>query len=416
MIAVADEARDGDGRRTSGTLTLDAAGRLQFTPAGQDKPAPPDGVDMVLFKPAAPAPFRIGFVRRVLLDDGQRISGRLLGVDKDAVCLRTAWAERVTVPRAAAVALLHPAGWQTVLDDDFADLQSWTCAGKPALSAGDAAGPPAVTLAEPGQSLAYAVAEPPDAGRVGVNFLDKDAAGALWRAALRFQGDGGERIVTVTLAGGGDAYEVEVPRFDGEARRVPRSPGWHRLTVQFGKESLRVLCDDDVLWYSLKQGPGGTLRQVAFSCVEAKPAAPRGTVALAEFSLVRAVDETRLPPGDPGQDEVLLAGGDQLFGDVVRADRRAVEIQGRFGKRSLSWADVRGCRFHRDGAPPRPPAAGARARVWIDSGVDTELDVLEGVVKALDNKTLLLVHPVLGEQRIDRDRVRRLKPLPRGRD
>jgi hypothetical protein len=410
----AEEARDADGRRTPGALALDAAGRLRFTPAGQDKPTPADQIDVIHFAPAAPAPFRVVLGRRVLLYEGQQITGRLLGVDKDNVRLRTAWTDHVDVSRAAAAALVPPPGWRAVFDDDFADgLKAWTVAGKPALNGGGKGDEPtAVTLAEPGQALTYAPAAPPDAGRVGVNFRDADAAGARWRCVLRFGAGKDERTLAVTVAGG-DAYEVEAP-VDGEARRVARSAGWHRLTVQFSEDTLRVLCDDAVLWYSLEHGPGGPLRQVALACEEAKPGPARGSVAWAEFSLARAADEPPLPPGDAEQDEALTADGDQIFGDVLRADGRAVEVQGTFGKRSLPWADLRGVRFRR-GAAPAHTTTGAHVRLWVDSGLDAEPDVLDGVVAALDDKALTLQHALLGEVRVGRDRVRRLRPLFFGR-
>ena len=32
--------------------------------------------------------------------------------------------------------------------------------------------------------------------------------------------------------------------------------------MQFSKHTLRVTCDDDVLWYNVEQGPGGALKHV----------------------------------------------------------------------------------------------------------------------------------------------------------
>ncbi len=374
---------------------------------------PPESIAYIRFTAVAAEPFRAGFVRRVLLPDGQQVTGRLLTADGDVLSLRTAWAGRVDVPRSAVVALRQPPGWQSIFEDDFSDgLQAWTVSGKPIVD-GE---PPAAALTAVGQSLAFTPPEPPEAGRVGVNFRERDAAGARWSMELRFQGDGDPRTLRVTIAGAGDAYEVEAPGLDGDDRRVVRSPGWHRLTVRFSRDSLSVLCDDAVLWSNLRQGPGGTLRQVALVCsADAKSDAVRGRVEFAEFSLSRAVDETRRPEGDPAQEEVWLADGDQLFGDALHIDRRIVEIRGAFGKRSLPWADVRGCWFRRDGrcrALTQPGSPGPRVRLWIDSGLDPEPDVLDGVLKAIDDKQATLIHPALGELHISRDRLRRLRPLP----
>lgn len=403
--ARADEAVDADGRATPGLLALDGAGRLRFTPQGQTRPLPPDSIAFVRFPFVPTDPFRVAFVRRLLLPDGQRVAGRLLAADGDALALRTAWADRLEAPRSAVVALRQPPGRLSVFEDDFSDgLKAWAVAGKPAVD-GD---PPVVRLSQPGQRLAYTPAELPEAGRVGVNFRDRDATGARWLAELRFQGDGEVHTLRVTLAGSGAAYEVEPPDVGGDAHRVVRSPGWHRLEVRFG-DSLAVLCDDVVLWSDLHQGPGGTLRQVSLACVEAaKAGEARGQVEFAEFALTRSVDEPPRPPGDAGQDEVWLADGDQLFGDGLGIGLRAVELQGRFGKRSLPWSDVRGCWF-KHAAPP--PAEGSHVRLWIDSGLDPEPDILDGVLKSLDDKQLTLQHSSLGDLHVPRGRLRRLRPL-----
>ncbi len=411
--AAAPEVVDADGRASPGAVAVDDAGRIRFTPTGQAQPLPPESIAYIRFPAAAAEPFRAGFVRRVLLADGQQITARLLAADGDALSLRTAWAGRVDVPRSAVVALRQPPGFQSMFEDDFSDgLRAWTVAGKPLID-GD---PPAAALTASGQGLAFAPPDPPDAGRVGVNFRDGDAAGARWSVNLRFKGDGEPRTLRVTLAGPGDAYEVEPSGLDGDGRRVARSAGWHRLTVRFSRESLSVLCDDGVLWSNLRQGPGGTLRQVSLNCTpEAKSDAVRGRVEFTEFSLSRAVDEPRRPAGDAAQEEVWLADGDQLFGDALHIDRRAVEIQGAFGKRWLPWSGVRGCWFRRNGAvraPTQPGSPGARVRLWIDSGLDPEPDVLEGILKAIDDKQATLQHPALGELHIPRERLRRLRPLP----
>jgi len=343
----------------------------------------------------------------VLLSDGQRITGRFRSAADDSISIRTAWADHVDIPRSAAVALRQPPGLQSLFEDDFADgFTGWVVSGKPTATSD----PPAAAFTAIGQSAAYSPAHAPAAGRVGVNFRDRDAAGARWSMDLRFQGDGDPRTVHVTVAGPVDAYEVEAPGLDGDAHRIARSRGWHRLTVRFAGDSLSVLCDDAVLWSDLRQGPGGTLRQVSLVCTaDGKADGVRGGVDFTDFSLCRNADEPRRPPGDASQEEVWLADGDQLFGDALHIDRRAVEIHGVFGKRSLPWAEVRGCWFRQAAAPKA--GDGARVRLWIDNGLDPEPDVLDGVLKVIDDKQATLLHPALGELHIPRDRLRRLRPL-----
>ena len=316
------------------------------------------------------------------------------------------------MPRSAAVALRQPPGWQSIFEDDFSDgLQAWTVSGKPIVD-GD---PPAAALTAVGQSLAFTPPEPPAAGRVGVNFRERDAAGGRWSMELRFQGDGEPRTLRVTVASVGDAYEVEPAGLDGDGRRVVRSPGWHRLTVRFSRDSLSVLCDDAVLWSNLRQGPGGALRQVALVCSgDAKSDAVRGRVDFAEFSLSRAADEAHRPAGDPTQEEVWLADGDQLFGDGLHIDRRSVEIR----VHSAS-AHCRGptCAAAGYGAMKNSGAYATRLARRPCPSLD-RLRSRSGAGRARrrsqgDRRQASDVDPsVLGELHVPRDRLRRLRPIP----
>jgi hypothetical protein len=412
--ARADEARLSDGRRVAGALTLDGEGRLRFTPASRPGPLPSDAVAAVRLGEASPPapPLRAGAVRRVGLRTGERLTGVLLGLDGAGVRLRTAWAESLELPRAAASAVTQPPGWRTVAFDDFRDrTAAWAVEGRPVIGR-DA---PEVVLERPGQSLAYRLPAPPRAGRVGVNVEDRGAAGARWRLQARFDSKPEPWALSVDLPGPGDAYEVDAPEIAGTAQRVPRSPGWHRLEVQFTPRSLRVLCDDAVLWYTLRQGPPGVLREVRLACeAGGGAAAPRGGVAFAEFAVDEAADEAVRPPTDPGQDEVWTAAGDQWFGKVAAADRRSVTLDARFGRRAFGWGDVRGVFLCRSADEPRT-TDGAHARLLLRSGAGPEPDVLEGVVSRLDEHGLTLRHRLLGERALPRARVEEVRPLFFGR-
>ncbi len=220
------------------------------------------------------------------------------------------------------------------------------------------------------------------------------------------------RRLTVVVTGDGEYYTVDSGGLPGTLRRVKRTPGWHRLIVQFCKQSLRVTCDDDVLWHNLDDGPGGPLQCVTIACQRrSEREALRGAVAWTEFCIERAVDEHPQPPAAAESDVVRLLDDDQLFGIILRADRRVLHIEGRFGKRSLPWTAVSGCSFRQAAKPPKANE-GATVRVRVRSGLCEENDVLEGVVKSLDERRLLLKHALLGEVKLDRNRVRHLQPLP----
>jgi hypothetical protein len=353
----------------------------------------------------------VGSGHCVLLDNEQHLTGVLLVLKDDVLTLRTAWAQCLNIPRARIVGITPLPGWRTVFEDDLSKKSNaWAVSGMPAWESGS------VGLGASGQDLTYTLSPSRDAGRIGVNFQEKQAArGLRFQLEVRFAGDTTRHTIRVTVAGPGDTYEVEVDGLEGTARRVARSPGWHRLIVQFKPDSLRITCDEESLWYNLNQGPGGSLRQVRLACTESGTETERrGVVAWTAFTLERPVRERSrtvvATGGDPEQDELWLANGDQLFGRVMGLDRRSVELEGRFGRRSFPWADLGGCYFRR--TPLRSTTrTGAHVRVSLYSGLTPAPDILEGVVQRLDRHHLTLRHPHLGELNLPRSALHDLRPL-----
>jgi hypothetical protein len=136
--------------------------------------------------------------------------------------------------------------------------------------------------------------------------------------------------------------------------------------------------------------------------------------AVVGISLVRDVEPLPRPPGDPTQDEAWLPDGDQLFGRLTRADARTVTLEGRFGKRELAWAEVRGVFPHRQAEPPAT-MEGEHVRLRFAGSAGADTDTLEGVVRALDDSHLTLRHPALGDVKLERGRLRELRWLFHGR-
>ncbi|HWG43702.1 MAG TPA: hypothetical protein VN688_13020, partial [Gemmataceae bacterium] len=291
-LPATEQALRTDGRRIGGTVTLDK-GRLHFTPTA-GAAIPLADLARIRFAGKTPPPFRAGGGRRVVLRDGQRITGQFLGLDKDTLILRTAWSARVEVPRAAVASIEPLPGWRTVAEDDFRHgLRAFKTTGEPSLTEAGME-PHSVLLQAVGQSLVYTPTKLLSAGRAGINFRDQgQASGARWTFELLFQEGERTRRITVTAAGDGENYTVDAGGMKGEERNVARTAGWHRLMVQFTKRSLRITCDDDILWYNLEQGAGGRLKQVTIRCRKsaAENATLRGAVAWTDFCLERAVNE-----------------------------------------------------------------------------------------------------------------------------
>jgi hypothetical protein len=408
--ALADEAFLRDGRRIPGNLGL-AEGRLRFTPRVGDAP-PAESVSRIVLAGSEPTPLRVGDCRQVVLSDGQRLTGQVLGIDGEAVHLRTGWSDRVDLPRIGVTAITSLPGWRLRFPDDFdAGLRAWETHGKPTTRDS----PAAVILDTAGQDLSHTLHRPLGAGRVSVNFEERDTPrNARWALEAVFRrGDEPAAALRVTIAGPGDDYAVETPGLRGESQPMRRTPGPHRLAVQFTSRSLRIVCDDHVLWYTLQSGPAGPLRQVRLVCAgDTAPAA--GSVAWSGFTIEEAVDENHWPGGDLHQDEACLDSGDQLFGSIVKADRRQVTLECRGRSRSLAWMTLRGCRFRRQ-VPRLRTSDGAHVRLLLDAGAVPEEDILDGVMLAIDDRNVTLRHELLGEMRLPRGFVKEVRPLFHGR-
>jgi hypothetical protein len=204
-----------------------------------------------------------------------------------------------------------------------------------------------------------------------------------------------------------DRYRTRVEGLNGVARPgCRRSVKPRRLVVQFSASSMRVLLDDHLLWYSLKEGPGGPLIRWRLACVGRAGRQAAGQVVFSAFCLQRGLDESRRPAGDLTQDEVWLASGDQLFGRLLTSGREGVTLEGRFGRRSLPWSKVRAV-FPRES--PRAAPAEDQVRLTFDNGFDAVPDVIYGTLGRLTDRELTLRHPGLGEVVLERGRLRRLE-------
>ena len=368
------------GEAVRGTLVLNG-GRLELR--GDDGKARATGEDLglITLNPKGKT-FRDGPAHVVALSKDERLTGVLVGMEKEAVVLRTAWAERVAVRRAMMVSLTHLPGWRTVIREDFG--------GKPARPT------------KAGQAVEVPVGAKLDAGRVAVLFQEGErATGSRWAIETVFA----THTVRVTL--GGDALRVDAGGLRGTEYLIKRSGERRKLTLAFAPGSLRIACDDEALWHSPDAGPGALLR-VRLICVALDPK-EAGTLTMSAV-FVEAVEPTRRrPAGDPKRDELWLASGDQLFGDVRRVDPEGVEIVGRFGSRSYAWKELRGWFPRRSEVVAGRVPKGVEVRLEIHSGMRAEPDALVGVLTALDDKKATLHHPLLGEVVIPRTSIATVK-------
>jgi hypothetical protein len=411
--ARADEALLADGRRVEGRLEADSSGRLQFLPAGSQERLELANLHAARLASTTPFSWRHGALHVVHLRDEQRLVGELLALDGKTVRLRTPLLGQVELPRSAVIAVTQPTGSITVLYEDFeGNLKGWTLKGvwgpsmrKPCL------GKQSLPLERVEQEATLELPRPLDAGRIDLHFhVPGEAAGARWTCAAQFGTGARARNVTVELAGEDGNYAVASDLPGGTARAMPRSPGWHRLSIRFHPSYALVGIDDSTLWMSDKPTALGPLRSVRFGCAGLPGKDQRGELFIDDLVISRTIQVLPRPAGELKQDEVWLDSGDQLFGTIVRADRRTITLKHRGEERGLVWSQARGVFFPVSVETGQAPE-GERVRLWLETGCGAEADQVEGVVQKLDDKQLILKHRILGELAIDRNRVSRLRPV-----
>jgi hypothetical protein len=422
----ADEAILPDGRRLTGTMRLPADGRLHFQSGQRDLWL--DELHQIRLPILDLPPLRAASVHCVSLRDGQHLTGELLGVDAGELRLATIWAAKpLTIPRSRSAAITHLPGSVTVFHDDFeTEPKAWHLTGNVRLSDKEkTSGKRSLLLDAPGQVAELPLQEGkrleiglPEitSGSVGINFFDPGPTpAARWLVDAEFAGARGVTIVQVAVAGPGERYLVRIGNNDPLKPERLRKPGWHRLTIAYAPDKLYVLVDDRVLWETDKSGPGGALRGLRLKCVAEKDGKGEpGSVWFDDCSVAQSVPALRRPEGDPTQDEVWLVDGDQLFGKLTRADRNTIELDSRSGKRAVAWAEIRGIYLRNEAASPRT-TEGEHVRLGVWPGAGSHLDRLEGAVRALDERSLTVADPALGEIAVARGRLRQIQPLFHGR-
>jgi hypothetical protein len=405
----AEEAVLASGKAVQGRLKRQS-GRLVFIGSAPQRYFRLEQVAQVRMAPVKVMPLRAATVFRLLLTDERRLTGELLSMDRDQVRFRPAWGGPLTVPRAAVVGITQVPGLLSFWDEDFEDgLAAWKVTGEAKLSGRQYfSGKQSLMLEAPRQAAEFTLAGQLQAGQVGVNFYDgTNTGGSRWLLEAEFQTAQGPRVVRAVVADDGGNYTAEVPGSDQKPFPVARSAGWHRLTVEFGPQRLVVTVDDDLLFVSRRRGPGGPLGKFRLMCTAGK-GKHRGAVFFDDVGLARTVAALDYTPADPDQDEVWLAGGDQVLGSIRRADRRRIDQVARFGARPWNWGQVRGIFLRRQSSAPWT-TQGEHVTVWLRTGAGPQPDRLAGLVRALDDRRLVLHAPDLGEVAIDRDRLQRVR-------
>jgi hypothetical protein len=334
---------------------------------------------------------------QVRLGNGEVVLAEVRRLDDAALHVRPAWADALTIPRGVVERVTDVPGRRPVLFDSFdAGLGAWTTTGGPRADGGR------LTFDRAGQAVEAAVKPAPSSGRLVATFHSAVMGGRTVTLHLGFVRDGQPRPVGVELIGPGERYAVTAGDKPDLAVRLRREAGTHRLSVEFDHDRLAVFVDEFVLW--VRDAGSGELRSIKLAS-----AGDGSEPAAVDDVLVTAAVPVAGPRAwaDLTADAVRSPDGDETFGTLSAAGPAGVTLRVRGKKLALGWPAAAEFAFRR-GPVTEAATSGEHVRVRLKTA-EGRHDVLAGAVKAFDDKALVLVHPVLGELTLPRDRVEEVR-------
>ncbi len=404
------------GKRVPGRLAGSLDSGFSFLPADGSSPLPLEPGSIVDCG-ATGADSMIGTpLFRVLAGEALRLSGTVRSISPTLVRLGVSWqGPEITLPRPGVQVVLQRPGVARVLVDNFESLEParWTTTGK--VSVVDeprASERKSLRIPAGGASISHKLDESLAAGRLELAYHDDGAvaAGRRWSIELTFQGPSGASVFRVIPGWADESLAVEMP--NGPAltvQHLARTPGWHRFMLRFGPEQTEISVDGKDLAHG--KGPDGPLVALRFASLPAAndAAAPEPSKApvchLDDLQLTRFAD----PPGsfelDITQDETRLVVGDQVFGEVQKADSERVFLTVQGKAIALPWGQVSGLYFRRLAAEGSP-VEGLLSRVeWRSmAGVDpASVDFADGAITAITDRAITVATPFSGTLAIPRD-------------
>jgi hypothetical protein len=361
---------------------------------------------------------------RVLVGESLRLSGLIQSIGESTVKLKLSWHQaEVTVPRPGVQAVIQRPGEARRLADGFnrLDASRWSVEGKASVVAEPSlSGSSSLRIASEGASLKHRLADPVPAGRLDLAFFDEGSVvpGREWFAELTFEGPSGPVIIKIDLGWSEESLAVSCPRGPSlQVQRLARTRGWHRLIVRFGPEQTEISVDGNELAHG--KNPNGQLVAIRLASLPTSSRTIPKEVAgyVDDLQIIRFSEPATSFEVDIAQDEARLVTGDQLFGQLVKADGEHVLMSVAGKSINLSWKEVAGLFFTR--LPVQGTTVdGLLARVeWLASSGDdpVDLDVAEGAITAVSGQVIRMATPYSGVLGIPRPRVRKITIFGAGR-
>ncbi len=405
-------ARLKDGRRVLGELRGESPGKLQFLQADSEN-IPLEHVASIANTQTASTTTARGAVRRIYLVSGESFSGEIIKWSAESVKLLPAGQTEVReIPTDALAAVFQPQGTVTLVYEDFENepLQ-WPSASRSGRdSQRSRSGNASLLLTGDAPAVEYELPAPFASGEVKMSFHDDlpAAAKSEWSIEFHFETQLGVRKLQTKIGSDRETYAMEAPlgpRFSHQ--RLRRTPGWHDLRIRFDGLSTMVLIDDAVL----AAGPEmkGVLKSMRIT-----PQTPAADARLRidDVRITQFVADNQEHPPARGQDMLLMATGDEIYGTIEEVDAAHVQMRGKFGRVSIAWGELRGI-VCRQSAPVFPPVSGVMAKIEVRDLSTARNSPPEFLIAALESATpeaITCTHPLLGQLNWPWARIQEIEP------
>jgi hypothetical protein len=379
-----------DGTRLTGSLQWQQP-RLQLSVSG--KAIPRDQVDSVRWKVSSP---RLSSALRLVahLEAGEQIVGEPLRLDEKTLYIRPTWGEVLALPRAGIARLEQLPGWQPHLYEPFdTPGKEWT--GKPTFREGK------LLL---GREPARLKLKSLSVGKLSFNVVPTVLKEGSAGCELHFTQEGKNQTLKIDWSGPEETIGVRgdaKPELTGNIRRTGQA---QRLTIELSLDRLAIDLDNQLLW---NQTTGaGSLQEITF-----QRSAGDEPVAIDHLLLLQPVPVAGPRDwADLGRDGMRSAQGNiETFGQLMALEPQGIRWKQGTSSHLNRWTESREWHFARQ-AVVEQETAGEQVQLRLRSG-EGLTDTLSGAIRSWSERTVELVHPLLGVVTVPRERIEEIRFL-----
>lgn len=305
--------------------------------------------------------------------------------------------------RSAVSSLSQLAGLQCLLFEDF----SKTGREFDQARSGQRAGP----IGPASQGLMYKAPQPLPAGRLQFSFYIDPELQPDGTVSCRLQFGGMKPFeVALDIVDAATTYRTHFPAgFAVDHQLVRRSSGWHVAQFHWEASKIAVTVDDFLVASAgLNRDQAGS-----FSSIEFKSTLQSSRVWLDDLALCGPRSDSTSPVLERDIDQIDLANGDQVFGQIQRLNSHELEFGVNSESTAVDWSSIVRVHFAKRRAPVTPVAGWITAiefQPWSVAPNLDDCDALRGAIQSISEGGCVVEHPLCGRLMINWTEIRQIQP------